>query len=165
MNAEEITESLDKNLKGMPWVYKHWKVEESIEVRNTGEFLDNDRVDEMIEQIKDEMDDEDFRRVFEGKLGLMKENGDYWKTTVDAEGGPGENKKRIDEDEVKGLIKESLTRGDSSFVPSNQLEVQISNIKDIYLEKSGGEKYLNIKLDEGIGITLRNDGGLQVRSW
>ncbi|MFW6038305.1 MAG: hypothetical protein ACOC89_02050 [Candidatus Saliniplasma sp.] len=162
MDKEEIEQILDDGLEDMPWTYKYWKREDAFEFRNTGRHLDKGQVDDLFDEFLDDLEESGFKVLLEGKAGVLLEDDVYWLCGVKRDGSPGDNDKKLDQEELKEIFVKSLHRIDGSPLPSNRVSVETSKIIDIYTEKVGEHVFLNITIKDNLPITLRNDGGLQV---
>ncbi len=163
MKKEMIEAKLEKELEDTPWSYRYWTREGTIEFRNTGKDFDEDQIDEMFESFKDDLEKDDFKVLLEGKAGVVLEDGNYWLCSIDKEGGPGEKDKRLKKSELKDVFIKSLHRIDSGLIPSNIVSIDASKVDDIYREEVGDYVFVHIQIEENPSISLRNDGGLQIR--
>lgn len=164
MDKKKIENILDEEIKDMPWTYRYWEREDTFEIRNTGERLTDEEVDELFDDFLEKLEIDGFQVLLEGKAGVLLEEENLWLCYISKDGGPGEKDKKIKPDELKKLFLKSLHRVDFGPLPSNRITVESSKIIDIYTEKVGDDKFLHITFKNGFFLTLRNDGGLQIRT-
>ncbi len=160
MEEEKVDDILDRELEGFSWAYKFWMRDGTLELRNTGQCLEAEDIEETLSEFLESEEDHDTLDILTGKVTVSKEDGKLWKEEVSGEKGGNKERCEIDEDELKELFKASLKRVDSGLHPSNRVEVDCDQIEDIYAEEVSGLRMVNIKLDGGNSLTLRDDGGL-----
>ncbi len=165
LSIEMIRQKLDNHLEDTPWKYRYWKKDRLIELRNISSNLPVEEIDKRIEEVMRELEDEGaFVHVLEGKMGLLREDGKLWKDGIDSEGEPLGKSVEIDEDEAEKFLRDGLDRVDNKIYPANLVEISPENVLDIYGEDVGSEFFVHINLQGDESITLRDDGGLQLRA-
>ncbi|GEM_PF-5763648 len=161
MEAETIEDVLDGELEDTGWKYKYWKRDDEFEFRNTGDSLSDEEVEESIEEFMDELEEDTFKPLLTGKLGIQKKGGKFIEKSIDGEGKPSGKGRGISEEGVKDLLKKSLSQIDCELLPTNIAIIDREEIVDIYSENVRGLKLININLKGKKLVTLRGDGGLQ----
>ncbi len=164
MDIGKINNILKQEIEEMPWTYKYWDREGTLEFRNTGRHLAEDEIDELFENLLDKLKKDRFEILLEGKVGVKLEKDTYWLCSVNRDGSCGEKDRKLDRTELKDIFVESLYRIDSGQLPSNIIAVKADEIVDIYSESMAVDKFLHITIIKGPSITLRGDGGVQLRS-
>ncbi|MFO7792285.1 MAG: hypothetical protein R6W73_04780 [Candidatus Saliniplasma sp.] len=162
MDKKKIKRILNEELDDMPWTFRYWNREDSVDIRNTGEHLTEDEVDELFDEFLEDIEKEGFKVLLEGKAGIVLEDGKFWLCGVDRTGGPGDKDKRVEGRELKEMFLKSLHRVDSGPLPSNRLSIEVDEIIDIYSESVNEERFVNINLGGNKNIVLRSDGGLHL---
>lgn len=162
MRLNEILNTLDLKLRNTAWKYKFWEKKEILEFRNTGKNLTEQKLNERIDEILNEVLKEGkFKPVLAGKFGLSAEDGELWKMTIDESGHPNDEIKRLEKEEARKFIHKSFHRVDNDILVSNRVVLDIEEIVDIYSERSQGNKYINISLKGTKRVVLEDDGGLE----
>lgn len=161
MKAEAIEDVLDREVEDTGWRYKYWKRDDELEFRNTGGTLSDEEVEERMEEFMDELEEDSFKPLLTGKLGIKKKDGKFIKKSIGREGKPSGEGREISEEEVKELLKRSLNQIDCEILPTNIAVIDREDILDIYSENVRGLKLITINMKGEKLITLRDDGGLQ----
>jgi len=162
MEIKEIEEELDSAIEDMPWTYKHWKRENSLEFRNLGTHMTQEQVSKLFEGFMDDLEKEGFCVLLEGKAGVVLEDDEYWLCGISRKGDPGDKDKRLDAKELEDLFEKSLNRIDGSPLPSNRVVIDVDNIIDVYYEYVNEGIFLNLNVRGSRKLVLRGDGGLHI---
>ncbi len=161
MEAEEIEEILDEELEGTGWKFKYWKRDDEFEFRNTGTELSEEDVEKNLDDFMEELEEDSFKPLLTGRLGIMKKDGKYYENSIDEDGEPSGESREINEVRMKEILKTSLSQIDCEMLPTNIAIIDREKIIDIYSENVRGLKLITINMEGEKLITLRDDGGLQ----
>ncbi|MFP3872492.1 MAG: hypothetical protein ACLFVL_06390 [Candidatus Aenigmatarchaeota archaeon] len=161
MEAEEIINILDEELKDTGWKYKYWKRDDEFEFRNTGAELSNEESEEKIEKFLEDLEEDSFKPLLTGRLGIQKKNGKFIEKSIDRDGKPSGEGREISEERIKERLKESLTQIDCEILPTNIAIIDPNEVIDIYSENVRGLKLVTVNMKGEKLMTLRDDGGLQ----
>lgn len=165
LDAGKVKEKLDGYLEGTPWKYRYWERDGLIELRNISSELPDEEIKERMDEIMSELETENnFVHLLDGKLGLVRENGKLWKDGIDSDGEPLGHAMEVDESEARKLMRDALGRVDNKIFPTNMVEFSPEKVLEIYTEDVGSESFIHLNMEEDWSITLRDDGGIQIRA-
>lgn len=163
MDPEAIKEKLDEELQNIPWVYKIWNRENSLELRNKGTNLCDEELERRAEEFIEDIGEDDTVTLFEGKSCIGTFEKGFWIDDLDRDGEPKGKRDIIEEDELKELVEKSIERVDSMLVPTNRVHLSLDKISDIYNEDTRDRHFVTITIKGNKSVTLRDEGGLQFR--